>query len=125
MHSMQVRAAQLEDATTAQLEVMRARARELRLRASDLQAREQQLRELRVQALPGPERDKVDRQWMGARHDATAASIELEGLSERILEVRLQRDQARALTLRPPPSPAPAPVEAHILENAGVGMLIL
>ena len=42
MRSMQVRATQLQDATAAQIEVLRARVRELRLRSSDLQAREQQ-----------------------------------------------------------------------------------
>ena len=46
MRSMQVRATQLQDPSAAQLEVMRARVRELRLRASDLQAREQQAPEL-------------------------------------------------------------------------------
>ena len=125
MRSMQVRATQLQDATAAQLEVMRARARELRLRTSDLQAREQQVRELRYQAPPGAERAKVDRQWLDARHDLTATTIELEGLTERIGELRTQRDQARALTLRPPPAPEPPPVEVRGIANAGILMVIL
>lgn len=58
MPVVQVRATQLQDAASPQLEVMRARSRELRLRTSDLQAREQQLRELRMQSPVGPERDR-------------------------------------------------------------------
>jgi hypothetical protein len=125
MHSMQVRATQLQDATAAQLEVMRTRARELRLRTSDLQAREQQLRELRYQTPAGPERTKVEKRWLNARHDATAATIELEGLNERIGELRTTRDQARALTLRPPPVAQLPPVEVRGLANAGIAMVIL
>ena len=125
MRSMQVRATQLQEATSAQLEVMRARSRELRLRVSDLQAREQQLRELRYPAPPGPERAQIDRQWLNARHDLTAVSIELEGLNERISELRLQRDQERAVSLRPPPTPEPPPVEAPGLANVGMGMAVL
>ena len=60
MRSMQVQATQLQDATAAQIEGLRTRARALRLRTSDLQAREQQIRELRMQTPAGPERDKVD-----------------------------------------------------------------
>jgi hypothetical protein len=128
MQSMQVRATELQDASAAQaaqLEVMRARSRELRLRASDLQAREQQLRELRFQTPAGPDRERVDKQWLNARHDATAASIELEGLSERIVELRNQRDQARAAAQVPPPRPDIPPVEAPGLANVGIGMVIL
>ena len=122
---MQVRATQLQDATEAQLEVMRGRVRELRLRTADLQAREQQLRELRYQTPAGPERAKHDKEWLAIRHDVTAATIELEGLNERIGELRVQRDQARALTLTPPPAAEPPPVDAPSLANAGIGMLIL
>jgi hypothetical protein len=129
MRSMQVRATQLQDATAAQLEVVRARSRELRLRTSDLQAREQQLRELRFQSQPGPDREKVDRQWLIARHDYTAATIELEGVNERIVELQRQRDEARitarALTQAPAPAPEPPPVELRGFANAGVGMVIL
>jgi len=126
MRSMQVRATQLQDATAGQLEVMRARARELRLRTSDLQAREQQIRELRYPSPPGtPERATVDRQWLNVRHDLTAATIELEGLNERIGELRVQRDQDRAIALRPPPAPELPPVESSGLANAGIGMAIL
>ena len=122
---MQVRATQLQDADTDQLEAMRARSRELRLRTSDLSVREQQLRETRYQTPAGPERTQLDRQWMNARHDLTAASIELEGVNERISELRVQRDQARALALQPPPVTAAPPVEAPTLANAGVAMSVL
>jgi hypothetical protein len=125
MPAMQVRANQVQDATTDQLEAMRARSRELRLRTSDLSAREQQLRETRYQTPAGPERAQMDRQWMSARHDLAAAQIELEGLNERISELRIQRDQARTLTLRPPTVPELPPVEAPGLANAGFSMLIL
>src|SRR5919112_1650116 len=87
MPAMQVRATQLQDATADQLEAMRARSRELRLRTSDLGAREQQLRETKYQTPAGPERTQLDRQWLNARHDLTAASIELEGVNERISEL--------------------------------------
>ena len=129
MRSMQVRATQLQDANTAQqttaaqLEAMRARAREIRLRQSDLAAREQQVRELRYQTPAGPERARVDKQWLDIRHDLTAASIELEGLTERIQELRVQRDQERAVALRPAPE-AP-PIQPDGLANAGVVMMIL
>lgn len=125
MRSMQVRATELQEATAAQLEVMRARARELRLRVSDLQAHEQEIRDLRYQSQQGPERTKFDRQWLQARHDLTATTIELEGLNERISELRIQRDQARALALRPPPTPEPPPVEVRGFADAGIVMLIL
>jgi len=125
MRSMQVRATQLQDATAAQLEVMRARSRELRLRTSDLQTREQQVRELRSATPAGPEREKVDRQWMNARHELTATSIELEGLNERIAELRVQRDQERALALHPPPASQPPPIEASGIANAGIVMVVL
>jgi hypothetical protein len=125
MRSMQVRATQLQEATEAQLEVMRARSRELRLRVSDLQAREQQLREVRHQTPAGPERASVDKQWLAVRHDAAAATIELEGLHERIGELRAQRDQARAVTVQPPPVPERPPVEVPGLANAGIGILVL
>ena len=126
MPSMQVRATQLQDQSSAQLEVLRARSRELRLRTSDLQAREQQLRELRFQSQPGPDRAQVDRQWLNARHDATAASLELEVVNERIAELRKQHEeQTRTTTQVPPPSPEPPPVEARGLANAGIGIVIL
>jgi hypothetical protein len=124
MHSMQVKTGQLQDANS-QLEVMRARSRELRLRVSDLQAREQQLREVRYQTPAGPERERVDRQWLAVRHDVTAATIELEGLTERIGELRSERDHARALTLQPPPAAERPPVEVPGLVNAGIGIVIL
>ena len=130
MRSMQVRATQLQDATTAQFEQLRARSRELRLRVSDLQAREQQLRESRYQT-PVPERATIDRQWLNVRHDLTAATIELEGVNEQIAEIRAQRDQAareqaqRAATLAPPRSLEPPAVEAKGLANAATAMVIL
>jgi len=123
---MQVRATQLQDQSATQLEVLRARSRELRLRTSDLQAREQQLRELRFQSQPGPDRAQVDRQWLNARHDATAAGLELEGVNERIAELRKQRDdEARTLIQVRPPTPEPPPVQAPGLANAGIGIAIL
>ena len=138
MRSMQVRATQLQaatdqargtqpqDATDAQLEAMRARSRELRLRVSDLTAREQQVRELRYQVqATSPDRAPLDKQWMDVRHSLSAASIELDGLTERIGELRLQRDQARAVALRPAPTPEPPPVEVPGMANAGYVMLAL
>jgi hypothetical protein len=124
MRSMQVRATELQDAT-AQLEVMRARSRELRLRASDLQAREQQLRELRYPTPAGPERAQIDKQWLAVRHDLTAVQLEIEGLNERISEVRVQRDQARSLALQPPPAPDIPPAQADGLARAGTAMMVL
>ena len=126
MRSMQVRATQLQDATDAQLEALRTRSRELRLRVSDLTAREQQVRELRYQVqATSPDRAPLDKQWMEVRHSLSAASIELDGLTERIGELRLQRDQARAIALRPAPDPEPPPVEVPGLANAGYVMLVL
>ena len=133
MPSMQVQATQLQDATAAQIEVLRARSRALRLRTSDLQAREQQVRELRMQTPAGPERDKVDQQWLTVRHEATAATLDLEGVNERIGELQRQRDEARnqlrtqtrAVVEVPPLSPEPPPVEVGGLANIGIGMLIL
>jgi len=126
MPSTQVRATQLQDGTTPQLEALRARARELRLRTSDLQAREQQLRESRYPTPAGPDRERLDRQWLNARHEMTAATIELEGVNERISELRMQRDQAmRASVVAPAPAPEPPPVESPGLANAGIGLMIL
>jgi len=126
MPSTQVRATQLQDGTTPQLEALRARARELRLRTSDLQAREQQLRESRYPTPAGPDRERLDRQWLNARHEMTAATIELEGVNERISELRMQRDQAmRASVVTPAPAPDPPPVESPGLANAGTGLMIL
>jgi hypothetical protein len=125
MSVMQVRTDQVQEATTDQLEAMRARSRELRLRTSDLSAREQQLRETRYPTPAGPERTQLDRQWINARHDLTAATIELEGVNERISELRVQRDQARALALQPPPVTVAPPVEAPALANTGLSILIL
>src|SRR3982751_2950279 len=133
MPSMQVQATQLQDATAAQIEVLRARARALGLRTSDLQAREQQIRELRMQTPAGLERDKVDQQWLSVRHDATAATLDLEGVNDRIGELQRQRDearnqlrtQARAVVEVPPLSPDPPPVEVSGLANIGIGVLIL
>jgi hypothetical protein len=131
MRSMQVTTTQLQDAST-QLEALRARSRELRLRTSDLQAREQQLREGRFQTPVGPERERVDRQWLEVRHNATAVSLELEGVNERIGELMRQRDQARVadqtrlIAQAPPPrSPEPPPVEVGSLTNAWIGMMLL
>jgi hypothetical protein len=126
MQAMQVRATELQDASAAQLEAMRARARELRLRSSDLQAREQQLRELRFQPPPGLDRLTVDKQWLDARHHATAATIELEGLNERIAELRKVREETRAVAQVPPPAlEPPPPVEVRGFANVGIGMVIL
>lgn len=125
MRSMQVRATQLQDASSTQLEGLRARARELRLRMSDLQSREQQLRELRYQSPVGPDRDKVDRQWLNARHDATAVTLELEGVNERIGELQKQREEARAVTQLASPAPEPSPVEVGGLANFGIAMAVL
>ena len=135
MRSMQVRATQLQEATDAQLEGLRARSRELRLRISDLQTREQQIRELRMQSpATSPDRASLDRQWMDVHHSLTAATLELEAVNDRVTEVRTQRDQAareraqreqaRAVALRPPPS-AESPVDAPNLASAGRAMLIL
>ena len=133
MRSMQVRATQLQqdanvqqNANAAQLEALRVRARELRLRTSDLQAREQQLRESRYPTPAGLDREKLDRQWLNARHDMTAAMIELEGVNERISELRTPRDlAARAVTVAPTPAPEPPPVQAPGLANVGIAMMIL
>jgi hypothetical protein len=131
MRSMQVRTTQLQDAT-AQLEVLASRSRELRLRMSDLQAREQQVRELRYQPQPGgPDRASLDRQWLDVRHSLTAATLELEAVNDKMGELRTQRDQAqreqaRVAALRqPPPSPEPPPVEVAGFANAGFVMLVL
>lgn len=127
MRSMQVNTTQLQDASATQLEVLRVRSRELRLRTSDLQAREQQLREVRFQSPPGPEREKVDRQWLEARHNSTAASLELEGVTERITELQRQRDQARVVAVQAPPPryPDPPPVETPDFSRAWIGMMLL
>lgn len=131
MRSMQVRAAQLQDAT-AQLEALASRSRELRLRMSDLQAREQQVRELRYQPQAGgPDRATLDRQWLDVRHSLTAATLELEAVNDKVGELRTQRDQAqreqaRVAALRqPPPSPEPPPIEVQGFANAGLVMLVL
>ena len=131
MRPTQVRATQLQD-ESAQLEGLRARSRELRLRTSDLQAREQQLREVRFQTQPGPDRARVDRQWLDARHDATAASLELEVVNERIAELRkLQeerkqnQEQNRAVVQVPPRASDLPPAEAPNLARAGIGLVIL
>ncbi len=129
---MQVRATQLQD-PSAQLEALRAQSRQLRLRTSDLQAREQQLRELRMQTPAGPEREKVDRQWLNARHDVTAASLDLEGVNDRMTELQRQREEARiearnrttSVAVRPAPSPEPPPVEVRGFANVGMAMAIL
>ena len=122
---MQVRATQLQDAS-AQLEALRARSRELRLRTSDLQAREQQLRESRYQTPVGPERARLDRQWLDVRHDATAASLELEAVTERMQEVRAAREQARVIAVPPPRAAEPPPaVEVPGLANVGSALLLL
>ena len=136
MHPMQVRATQLQDASATELDQLRVRSRELRLRTSDLQAREQQLRESRFQTPVGPDRAAVDRQWLNVRHEVTAATLELEGVNERMTELRSQRDQAareqtareqaaRAGSAISPRASDPAAVEATWLANAGTSMLIL
>lgn len=132
---MQVRAGQLQDASAKEFEQLRVRSRELRLRTSDLQAREQQLRESRFQTPAGPERAAADRQWLSVRHDMTAATLELESVNERISEIRAQRDQAAReqaareqaaiVTVTPARASEPAAVEANWLAGAGTLMLIL
>lgn len=95
MRPMQVRATQLQDATEAQLEPLRVRSRELRLRISDLQTREQQINGLRMQSPPAsPDRASLDKQWMDVRHSLTATTLELEAVNDRMLDLRNQRDQA-------------------------------
>jgi len=131
MRSMQVRTTQLQDAA-AQMDALASRSRELRLRMSDLQAREQQVRELRYQPQPGgPDRASLDRQWLDVRHSLTAATLELEAVNDKIGELRAQRDQvqreqARAAALHQPPSaPEPPPIEVAGFANAGLVMLVL
>jgi hypothetical protein len=125
LQDVQTRASQLQAATESQLEALQSRALALRLRTSDLQAREQQIRELRYQAPPGPERASIDTRWLRAKHDLTAATLELESLDDRIRELRTQRDQARAVALSTPPAPAPPPVEVNGLANAWSSLSIL
>jgi hypothetical protein len=65
------------------------------------------------------------------RHDLTAATIEFEGVSERITELRNQRTQAateqaqRAASLVVPRTSEPPPVEARGLASAGIGLLVI
>ena len=136
MPALQVRATQLRDASAKELEQLRVRARELRLRTSDLQAREQQLRESRFQTPVGPDRVAADRQWLNVRHDMTAATLELEGVNERMNELRVQRDQAAreqtareqaasVATVVSPGAPERPVVETTWLANAGTMILIL
>jgi hypothetical protein len=133
MRSMQVRATQLQDAPAAQLEVLAARSRELRLRISDLQAREQQVREQRyVPQAGGPDRAALDRQWLEVRHSLTATTLELEAVNDRISEARVRRDQALRDQERPvvfgstpPAGPEPSAVDVPGVANAGTVMLIL
>lgn len=131
MRSMQVRTTQLQDAT-AQMEALASRSRELRLRMSDLQAREQQVRELRYQPQPGgPDRASLDRQWLDVRHSLTAATLELEAVNDKMGELRSQRDQAQreqarvAALQQPPAAPEPPPIEVPGFANAGLVMLVL
>jgi hypothetical protein len=135
MRSLQVHATQLPDASDAQLEGLRARSRELRLRISDLQTREQQIRELRMQSPPtSPDRALLDKQWMDVHHSLTAATLELEAVNDRTSDLRTQRDQAlreqaqreqaRVATLRPSPAGLePPPVE--VPDFASVRMAVL
>jgi hypothetical protein len=141
MPAMQERATQLQNASAKEFEQLRTRSRELRLRTSDLQAREQQLRESRLQTPAGPDRAAVDRQWLNVRHEITASTLELEGINERMSDLRVQREQAareqaardqaareqaaRAVTVVPTRASEPAAAEVSWLADAGRSMLIL
>ena len=146
MPAMQEPATPLQNASAKEFEQLRTRSRELRLRTSDLQAREQQLRESRLQTPAGPDRAAVDRQWLNVRHEITASTLELEGINERMSDLRVQREQAareqaareqaareqaareqaaRAVTVVPTRASEPAAAEANWLADAGRSMLIL
>jgi hypothetical protein len=151
MPAMQERATELQNASAKEFEQLRTRSRELRLRTSDLQAREQQLRESRLQTPAGPDRAAVDRQWLNVRHEITASTLELEGINERMSDLRVQREQAareqaardqaardqaareqaareqaaRAVTVVPTRASEPAAAEVSWLADAGRSMLIL
>ena len=93
----------------AKLTELRERANSLELRVSDLTARVSQLDEQRHTA-NSLERPKLDKQWLDARHDYAAASIELRSLHDQMGEID------RSMNAQPVTAPAPPSLPAITLQ---------
>ena len=95
------------EAIAAQLAKVRATANELKLRASDLVEKRNQLIEQRANLGSNMSRAALDKQIANLQHDIVASSIKLETANQEIEELQTQRDMARAFSLQVPQPPQP------------------
>ena len=106
------------EAIAAQLAKVRATANELKLRASDLVEKRNQLIEQRANLGSNMSRAALDKQIANLQHDIVASSIKLETANQEIEELQTQRDMARAFSLQGPQPPQP-PQPPQLLLHPG------
>jgi len=104
------------------LDALQEQAMKLELRVADLSVRTNQLREQRDAASPA-ERPRLDKQYIDAQHDMSAAAIELTGAQKKISQLERTLNAPAALTLVPPPDPFLD--REQIMQVLGGGALLL
>ena len=97
----------------AQLGELRAKAADLKLHLSDLDARRSQLKD-RYDRFQGADADRIalGKELAGVQHDMTATQVQLETTTEQIDELTTQRDMERVFSLQRPPATVPVTVPA-------------
>ena len=117
----------VQDATTAELKELRARADELKLHASDLEVRKSQLGQQRAALGADVSPAAVEKQLGDVQHELSSTYIQLESTNQEIHDVETARDMARVgITIQPPAVPGYDAAFAHERERMiGAGAFIL
>jgi len=115
----------VQDATTAQLKELRARADELKLHASDLEVRKSQLGQQRAALGADVSPAAVEKQLGDVQHELSSTYIQLESTNQEIHDIESARDLARVgITVQPPVPPEPLIGREQVMMG-GFGVFLL
>jgi len=109
-------AGQSQDANAAQIGNVRAAINDLKLKASDLQTRRDQLNR-QLERASGADRPALEQRQAALAHEHTATTLQIDEFSQQLHELETTRDMSRVFTLQGPPGP-PAPIAGTTQEVA-------
>jgi hypothetical protein len=103
MPQMPVLAGPSQDAASAQIDALRAKVIDLKLRASDIQTRRDQLIQ-QVGRASVTDRPGLERQQAAVQHEYVATTLQVDAMNQQLHELETARDMNRVFALQGPPS---------------------
>ena len=113
------------DEAGTQLGALRAKVNELRLRASDLAVKKNQLNERRSRLGADVDPSAIEKQVADVEHEFAATHIQIDATNQQIHDIEMARDAGHTATIvQPAPESFPRPQDIITMWTSGVVLLL-